>query len=391
MNMRTLLVGQRQAGNSSSTGALIGKSLLGLMLVLAPVGCQSPVQSDSGAEQGGGSGKGEGEQGNQGGSGKAGSGSAQGSGGSGGGGAAGPGATGGSGSGSGGAGGAEDPSPPPDAGPIDPPPGNEDPPPDAAATADAAEPGNPAAMNSPACAAGAMAPEGGIHTLQAAGLQRRFLLRLPPGYDNKKPWPVIFAFHGAGNQNATSFENRIIGFKRVVENDAVLVYGESLERPNGNGRSWQAEEQLPANLAYIDAIMEWLSERVCFAKNRVFAAGQSSGAYFAQTLGCHRGDVFRAVASSDGGERYFRDCKGNPGAFIRYRPTGANAADSRKARDFILERNSCSRETEKTDLSQCVSYLGCQNGVRVWECTDGGSHDWPAYMDRGVWTFFSGF
>ena len=65
----------------------------------------------------------------------------------------------------------------------------------------------------------------------------------------------------------------------------------------------------------------------------------------------HRGDVFRAVASSDGGERSFRDCKGNPGAFIRYRPTGANAADSRKARDFILERNSCSRETEKTDLS----------------------------------------
>jgi len=124
----------------------------------------------------------------------------------------------------------------------------------------------------------------------------------------------------------------------------------------------------------------------------VFAAGQSSGAYFAQTLACHRGDVFRAVASSDGGERLFDACRGHASAFIRYRPAGLSAGDSRRARDFWIQHNGCrAGSTQSTNTPPCVAYAGCQGDTRLWECTDDGAHDWPAYMDRGVWTFFSLF
>ncbi len=243
-----------------------------------------------------------------------------------------------------------------------------------------------------ACGKGGPVPAEGLHTLKVGAMNRRFFLRLPATYDGKTPGPVIFAFHGAGNKDATWFDTHT-GLRRENEDKAVLVFGESLFRPGSTSeRSWQDEGQLPDNLAYIDATVAWLRSNVCIDNRRLFAAGQSSGAYFSQTLACHRGDVFRAVASSDGGERLFRDCKGHPGAFIRYRPASANGgADSKKARDFWIQHNSCRPGTMPTNTPPCVAYSGCAEDAHLWECLDGGEHDWPAYMDRGVWNFFSQF
>lgn len=277
---------------------------------------------------------------------------------------------------------------PADAAPIEPVP----PSPDAAPSpADAGS--TPSARTSAACGKGLAAPAEGFHTIKVGARDRRFFLRIPPTYDGKLVWPVIFGFHGAGNKDGSWFDTHT-GLRAQNEGHAVLVFGESLYRPGSTTeRSWQDEGQLPDNLAYIDATVRWLHENVCFDPRRVFAAGQSSGAYFSQTLGCHRGDVFRAVASSDGGERLFSDCRGYPGAFIRYRPASSNGgADSKRARDFWIKRNECQPgPTEKTDTPPCVAYPGCKDDILLWECLDGGAHDWPTYMDKGVWNFFSKF
>ena len=245
---------------------------------------------------------------------------------------------------------------------------------------------------SEACGKGGAVPAEGLHTLKVGARDRRFFLRLPAGYDGKTPGPVIFGFHGAGNKDAAWFDTHT-GLRRENEDKAVLVFGESLFRPGSTTeRSWQEEAQLPDNLAYIDATVAWLRANLCIDNRRLFAAGQSSGAYFSQTLACHRGDVFRAVASSDGGERLFQDCKGHPGAFIRYRPGSAGGgADSKKARDFWIEHNNCRPGTQPTNTPPCLAYAGCAEDAHLWECPDGGDHDWPAYMDKGVWNFFSQF
>jgi polyhydroxybutyrate depolymerase len=244
---------------------------------------------------------------------------------------------------------------------------------------------------SAACGKGGAAPTEGLHTLKVGTMNRRFFLRLPASYDGKTPLPVIFGFHGAGNKDAAWFDTHT-GLRRENENHAVLVFGESLFRPGSTSeRSWQEEDQLPDNLAYIDATVAWLRDNVCIDNRRLFAAGQSSGAYFSQTLACHRGDVFRAAASSDGGERLFSNCKGHPGAFIRYRTGSVNGgADSKRARDFWIKHNSCKAGTTPTTTAPCVAYA-CADEAHLWECIDGGAHDWPAYMDRGVWNFFSQF
>jgi poly(3-hydroxybutyrate) depolymerase len=230
----------------------------------------------------------------------------------------------------------------------------------------------------------------GYHTLMVGARPRRFFLRLPADYDGKKAWPVIFAFHGAGNKDGNWFDTHT-GLRAQNEAHAVLVFGESLYRPGSTTeRSWQDEGQLPDNLAYVDATLAWLKKNVCVDPGRLFAAGQSSGAYFSQTLGCHRGDVFRAVASSDGGERLFADCKGHPGAFVRYRPSGLNAPDSLRVLAFWKKHNECGATKMPTNTPPCSAYQ-CAGDVQLWECSDNGAHDWPTYMDKGVWSFFSLF
>ena len=256
---------------------------------------------------------------------------------------------------------------------------------------DAAAPPNPAATASEACGKGLEPPEEGIQNIQAAGIGRRFMLRIPDTYDGQKPWPVIFAFHGAGNQDATTFD-RSFGFRAENESKAVLVFPESLT--NNGSHTWMTLSQHPSNVAFVDAMVAWLKEKLCINPSRIFATGQSSGGYFSQTMGCQRGDLFRAVASNSGGERYFENCQGNPGVLISFGRNDQNShtTAARKARDFWVERKSCMPDNpEPVEPSPCVSYRGCKDGIPLVYCEHGGGHPWPDYATKGFWNFFDSF
>jgi poly(3-hydroxybutyrate) depolymerase len=221
-------------------------------------------------------------------------------------------------------------------------------------------------------------------------VHRRFILRLPEAYDGKKPWPVIFAFHGAGGQDATTFDTKF-GFKAANGDKAVLLFGEALPRPQG-GRSWMVDTA--ANMAYIDAVIAWLQANVCIDSSKLFATGQSSGGFFSQTLGCQRGHVFRAIASSSGGWRDFDNCMGNPGVWMSHGKADSAAllADVDKATAYWFMAKGCSMANPKpVDPAPCVAYDRCKDGVPFVTCTHGGGHPWPPYATKGVWTFFSQF
>jgi poly(3-hydroxybutyrate) depolymerase len=219
-------------------------------------------------------------------------------------------------------------------------------------------------------------------------MARKYILRLPATYDGKKPWPVIFAFHGAGGQDATTFDTKF-GFRAANGDKAVLVFGEALPRPQG-GRSWMIDTA--ANMAYMDAVIDWLKENVCIDVSRLFATGQSSGGYFSQTLGCQRGHVMRAVAPSSGGIRDFVNCMGNPGVWMSHGKTDTGTAkDVADAKAYWLEHKKCTTMTKPVDPSPCVEYQGCVDDVPFVFCEHPGGHPWPDYATKGVWTFFSRF
>jgi polyhydroxybutyrate depolymerase len=252
-------------------------------------------------------------------------------------------------------------------------------------------PGGPAATTSEACGKGMPAPMDGIHMIMAANMPRKFFLRVPNDYDGKTAYPMVFAFHGAGNKDATWFDTNT-GFRAAHEAKAVMLFPESLT--SGGNHTWMTASQHPANLAFVDAMIEWTKKNICINPSRIFSTGQSSGAYFSQTLACQRGDVIRAVATNSGGERYFENCKGNPGVMISYGKGDeqSHITAAGKATTFWIARNGCKADGPMpVDPSPCVKYQGCKEGSPLVVCAHGGGHPWPGYANNGFWNFFETF
>jgi predicted esterase len=247
-----------------------------------------------------------------------------------------------------------------------------------------------AATSSEACGKGVPAPMEGLHDLMVDGMARKFFLRIPDTYDGKKAWPVVFGFHGAGDKTASWFDTNT-GFRAENEDKAVMLFPESLT--SGGSHTWMTASQHPANLTFMDALVDWTKKNICIDPSRIFATGQSSGAYFGQTMACQRGDVFRAVATNSGGERYFENCKGNPGVMLSYGKADdqSHVTAAQMATKFWIERNMCKPDAPMPiDPSPCVQY-SCKQGSPFVLCARPDGHPWPALANKGFWKFFSQF
>jgi poly(3-hydroxybutyrate) depolymerase len=267
-------------------------------------------------------------------------------------------------------------------------PADAEPPPDTGAIPDGgARPEGPAP--SPACAGGAMAPgPAGKQSIQATGKNRTFIIRMPTGYDGKRPFPVMFAFHGAGG-GAEAFESGSFGaISRMAADKAIRIFPQAY-----GGNTWSRDEA--DDVLFMDALMQWLNGKVCYDTGSVYATGQSSGAYFSHRFACDRGNVVRAVGTNSGGERRERalECKTPVSAWLS---TGradnpGHVMGTRQARDVWLKLAGCSLTgATPTTPSPCVSYPGCRPGYAVHYCEHGGGHAFPAYGASGIYNFLFG-
>ena len=138
-------------------------------------------------------------------------------------------------------------------------------------------------------------------TVTVDGVERSYLLYIPPGIDSLQPVPVVFAFHGAGQEPATM---QILTELDDVANSGkfVLVY------PEGIGLEWNAGGTccgyaLEKNVDEVAFIREMLSDLETIAQidtKRIYATGFSNGAALVDHLACEMSDVFAAVASVAG-------------------------------------------------------------------------------------------
>jgi poly(3-hydroxybutyrate) depolymerase len=99
---------------------------------------------------------------------------------------------------------------------------------------------------------GAPAPAG-AQTLEVAGAQRAFVVRLPAPYDGRTPAPVVLAFHPFG-MNAQYMQARAPIGRAWPE--AIAVYPEGLGRPGSAAPSWQGRpgELADRDVAFFDAV-----------------------------------------------------------------------------------------------------------------------------------------
>jgi polyhydroxybutyrate depolymerase len=186
---------------------------------------------------------------------------------------------------------------------------------DTRASADAA-PGQPdAATGQPDAAPGA--PDGapgsclepigarsGV-TISAAGVARTYTIVVGSAAASQR---IVFAFHGDGGTGDGI--RGTLGLEAAATLPAIFVYPDGINADPVDGGAWDLDTAAAAgneDIALVDAIIAHLAAEGCVDATRVFVTGFSRGGFFANWLGCQRGDVLRAIAPQSGGGPYGTD------------------------------------------------------------------------------------
>ncbi len=230
--------------------------------------------------------------------------------------------------------------------------------------------------------------------VSAAGKSRTYAINLPSTYDGVAVYPVVFVFHGVGQdpfvvRNAFQFE-------KEHEAAAIFVYPNALAL-------WDIltyETAANVDVAFFDAMIADLERRYCVDKTRVFATGVSRGGYFANHLGCHRSNVIKAVASHAGGGpldpsgTHFNGlgnviCPGRrlPALVAVGEADAVALSDAELTRRFYRDSNGCTTATNATTPSPCVALRGCAQPVTYCR-VPGVAHELWSSGAKATWDFF---
>jgi polyhydroxybutyrate depolymerase len=252
----------------------------------------------------------------------------------------------------------------------------------------------------PSKGCGTMTGMKGEQTLMVdvAGQKRTYLLSVPPGYTGKDPLSLVFVFHERAGDGAKI--KVTLPIEAQAGEKAIFVYPDG--QPQfiaNNDTGWDLQSTPDGkegnDVLLVDAIVSAISDTYCLDTKRVFAAGFGYGAEFADTLGCYRGDVVRAIAPIAGGDVFHDEfCKGTPAAWIAHGTDDVTIGYDKFAipsRDHWLSVDGCGMTPAPTDPMPCQSYAGCKAGTAVTFCghTGLGGHVVPDFAAAAIWNFFA--
>jgi poly(3-hydroxybutyrate) depolymerase len=130
---------------------------------------------------------------------------------------------------------------------------------------------------------------------------RDYFVTLPTGYDKTKAYPLVLEGPGCGGHGTDVYPLTSNGVANA--NNTVIRVGLS-PPPNdiqhatnaGQGCFDDKEGDDSVDWVFYENLYDKLAGQICFDKNRVFSAGNSSGAWFSNELGCkYAGDPTRPV------------------------------------------------------------------------------------------------
>lgn len=126
------------------------------------------------------------------------------------------------------------------------------------------------------------------------GLERTYIVHLPPDYDPGGIYPMIINMHGLGS-NALE-QQFYSGFDFVADTAGiVMVY------PNGVENQWNAFFNFGVDdVGFISALIDTMSANFSVDLNRVYATGMSMGGFMSYRLACELENRITAIASVTG-------------------------------------------------------------------------------------------
>ena len=248
------------------------------------------------------------------------------------------------------------------------------------------------------CKMGGTALTPGDHMLDLdfGDRNRVYILHGPPGYDGKKPVPLVFDLHGFSSNGPQQLG--LSGFEQVADTEGFLVVA-----PTGYMNSWNGDIAFgSAFMAKLDdvGLMKAIRDQVAGMANidhgRVFSTGLSNGAAMSNTLGCQGADAFAGVApvadpldigratcmpaqqiSVIGFHGYsdeYVPYEGGPGGGPRLPEPFPSIPDTLMAWAKIMGCMGMPEVETISGRNKCEIYRQCGNGAEVGYCSIEGGH-----------------
>jgi polyhydroxybutyrate depolymerase len=262
-------------------------------------------------------------------------------------------------------------------------------------------------------------------TIAVDGLQRTYVVHVPPGYDGSQPAPLVFNLHGFGgdiaSQDASTDLPAAAGERGYI---VVTPQGAPLDMPDNapaaarnagfdglafwnffgsgpgevtvNGARFPLGDLGADDVAFVGTLLDTIGDEYCVDAERVFSTGMSNGAGMSTTLGCELGDRFAAIAAVSG-VNLSGDCPGDDPVSVLAVHGDADpiaSYDGSALMGFDLGNPSvpdrmaawaaydgCPAEPAVDDSTPGMSvtrWSGCDDGtaVELWTLA-GWGHEWP--------------
>jgi polyhydroxybutyrate depolymerase len=245
-------------------------------------------------------------------------------------------------------------------------------------------------------------PQTSEHFITVGGVQRRYLLHVPPDRKPGAPAPLIFVLHGGGSspENAST-----VDIPQFSDGKGFLVvYPEGLTRGWNDGRDIPGRAK-PDDVAFFAAMIDELVRTTNVDPKRIYATGMSNGGFMSFRLACDLADKLAAIAPVAGSmsEGSFATCKperpisvlminGTDDPLVHWEGGPVARGNGRsepvpKVAEFWRKIDGCATELQRGDVpdrdpndGSTVRYERCaaRDGVEVINyIVTGGGHTWP--------------
>ena len=250
----------------------------------------------------------------------------------------------------------------------------------------------------------------GSYTIQSSGQSRSFILRIPDGYSNARPYRLIFGYHwrggtmndvASGGSSGTAWS--YYGMQQQSNNSAILV------APQGIGNGWANTNG--QDITFTDDMIRMIENDLCVDTTQLFAMGFSYGGGMSYAVACARATVFRAVVVYSGGQ--LSGCSGGTQPIGYFGIHGIsdnvlNISGGRSLRDTFVRNNGCTPQNPPEPAPGSGRHIttaySCRAGYPVqWAAFDGGHGPGPVdgcsgcddgartWTKAEAWQFISSF
>lgn len=135
-------------------------------------------------------------------------------------------------------------------------------------------------------------------SIEVDGQSRRYLIHIPPSYDDKTPLPLVVALHGYGG-NSRNMEATTLFSLKADEEGFIMVYPQGISSDSSWNAGFCCGQAALTNMndvEFIRRIVEKTQNDLKIDSKRIYATGLSNGGMMSHRLGAELSGIFAAIA-----------------------------------------------------------------------------------------------